>query len=57
MPKSLSEYGYGSYEELNQSRKFREDMIELLDPEVDFSLYDGLIVFEPAKTGRMIGVL
>ena len=49
MPKSLSEYGYGSYEELNQSRKFREDMFELLDPEVVFSLYDGLIVFRAGK--------
>ena len=49
MPRELSEYGYGSYEELNQSRKFREDMIELLDPEVDFSLYDGLIVFRAGK--------
>lgn len=49
MPKSLSEYGYGSYEELNRNQEFREDMISLLDPEIDFTQYDGLIVFRAGK--------
>lgn len=49
MPKELSEYGYGSYEEHDHYKKFREDMISLIDPEVDFSKYDGIIVFRAGK--------
>lgn len=49
MPKELSEYGYGSDEERKHTKEFREDMISLLDPEIDFTQYDGLIVFRAGK--------
>ena len=47
MPKNVTEYGYGSESELDFSNEFIDDLIELLDPEIDFSksMYDGLIVF------------
>lgn len=50
MPKEFSEYGYGSDEEKKHLKEFRKDMFNLLDPEVNFSLYDGLIVFRAGKS-------
>jgi len=53
MEKNWSDYGYGSVEnELDWANEFTEDMVDLLDPEVDFTKYDGLVVFRAGKDWR-----
>ena len=49
MPKSWTEYGYDSIEEWNWHDEFIDDLIKLIDPEIDFSKYEGLVVFRAGK--------
>jgi len=45
MEKKWSEYGYGSADETSWAFEFINDIVSLIDDEVDFTKYDGLIVF------------
>jgi len=49
MEKKWSEYGYGSADETSWASEFINDIVSLIDDEVDFMKYDGLIVF---RTGN-----
>ena len=54
MPKAFTEYGYGSSNEVSWGSEFINDVVQLIDPEIDFSKskYDGLIIFRAGKKWR-----